>query len=258
MFNPYTRLPRVPVVRGRHEFVVERCRGRRVLHVGCVDSGLLEERYRAGELMHLRLSAVAAEVWGVDNDAEGIAFLQARGVPNLFHADAGAFSQHEALRGQVFDVIVATELIEHLANPGSFLEDVRALLQPGHTQLIVTVPNAFRIDTLLWMLRGIEFVHPDHNYWFSYSTLTHLLQKHQLQVNEVLVYSFYTGLRLNSTAPKIRQPAASLQRSRQQLASRPAYLGRKALATLLTSMNSFWGDGLIAVAGLADQGGMRG
>ncbi len=227
--------------------VLRRCVGKRVLHVGCVDSGLLAQRFRTGELLHQRLAGVAAELWGADSDCEGIAFLQGQGVPNLLVADAGCIGAVAQLQAQQLEVIVATELVEHLANPGLFLTSVQGLMTPT-TELIITVPNAFRLDTLLHMLRRVELVHPDHNYWFSYHTITTLLGKHGLHVKEMLVYSHYVGQVLPPVGPaQVARPATPPAR-RAFPTPKPGYLLRKAAATLLCRLNPFWGDGLVVVA----------
>lgn len=188
--NPYVRLPRVPMLSGRHDFIVDRCRGKRVLHLGCVDAGLLLERFQRGELLHQKLAVVAGELWGIDLDADGIAFLRRAGFDNLIVADVCQFNELEALRHKGFDVVLAPEVVEHLLNPGLFLEELRAFVGVRRAELIVSVPNAFRLATLRRLLGGVEYVHPDHNYWFSYHTITNLLRKCGFEVDEVWPYSF--------------------------------------------------------------------
>jgi hypothetical protein len=58
------------------------------------------------------------------------------------------------------------------------------------TILIVSVPNAFSTTNILNMLKGMEFVHPDHNYYFSYVTFNNILKKSNLFVKSFYVYSF--------------------------------------------------------------------
>lgn len=183
-------LPKVPRVHGRHAYVLARCAGKRVLHIGCVDSGILAERFARGELMHQRLAAVTTELWGVDVDGDGIAFLTASGVPNLIVADAAHVGEVPELTNRTFDVIVASELVEHLSNPGLFLDSVRRLMTPGRTELVLSVPNAFKYGTLAGLLRGHELVHPDHNCYFSYYTFGNLLRKHGFDVVDGAMYQF--------------------------------------------------------------------
>ena len=257
MLNWETKLPRARLVQGRQQSVVERCRGKRVLHLGCVDAGLLEERFEAGQLMHQKLAAVASDLWGVDVDADGIDFLRSRGFDQLVVADAAG--PVPALDGRTFDVIVASEVLEHLLNPGLFLDAVRGWMTPGETELIVTGPNAFRIDTLLSLLRGVEKVHPDHNYWFSYRTATNVLEKSGLEVTDVIMYSLQPHGLLPDVLRRGRHrrerdlPApGQVPASRPPLARRAlAYftsLPKRALATFLYGRSPFWGDGLILLA----------
>ncbi|MEZ4735130.1 MAG: methyltransferase domain-containing protein [Caldilineaceae bacterium] len=187
--NPYHKLPPTQLLHGRFDFLIEVSRGKRVLHLGCVDTGLLEERFRRGELLHQKLDAVATELWGMDINQTGIEFLQKAGFDRLFACDVEQIDQIDALRQQRFDVILASEIVEHLLNPGLFFTSIAKLMTPEHTRLIVTVPDAFRVSTLMWLTRGVEYVHPDHNFWFSYVTLNNLLQKTGYTTEAFYTYS---------------------------------------------------------------------
>lgn len=265
--NPYTPLPNVPLLRGRESIVLDKCKDKQVLHVGCVDTGLLHDRFAQGQLMHQKLQKVSNILWGMDINAEGIQFLQEKGFQNLFVADATELHTIESWRDVIFDVIVTSEVVEHLSNPGLFFESVKHIMKPGHTELIVTVPNAFRIDTLLWLLKGIEFNHPDHNYWFSYLTISNLVRKNGLAIREMYVYSFQSRLsgwkNIKEYAnPELLAPSASSERqiisrqSRLQGSLFRLVLGyfrtipKRLLVSYLYRKTPFWGDGLIVVCGL--------
>ena len=60
------KVPKINIVKGRIEFVLEKCKEKKVLHLGCVDEGMTKERIKDGILMHLQLIRVAKQVWGVD------------------------------------------------------------------------------------------------------------------------------------------------------------------------------------------------
>jgi len=262
--NPYIQLPKVPVVHGRQELILAKCRGKRVLHLGCVDAGLLRERFEAGELMHQKLAGVAGELWGVDIDEEGISFLRGQGFDNLVTGDICELDKIGGVQDRDFDVIVASEVVEHLLNPGLFLNSVKMIMAPRRTELIVTVPNAFRVGTLLSLLRGVEYVHPDHNYWFSYHTATNLLRKCGFDIAEVLVYSFQdAGLR-SSRPAGVRANGSHGGEDEAGPQPGPAHLPRRALAYLrslprrllvsaLYRTSAFWGDGIIVVARVPGQ-----
>lgn len=182
-------LPTAKLIRGRHPFIVDYCNGKKVLHIGCVDAGLMEERYNQNELLHQKLDKVASLLYGVDIDVDGIDFLKEKEFDNLFLADISDERQCSVLSGVEFDVIILSEVIEHLNNPGLMLESVKRLMN-NETSLLLSVPNAFSTANIWNMLKGIEYVHPDHNYYFSFVTFNNILNKSKLDIKESYVYSF--------------------------------------------------------------------
>lgn len=166
------------------------CRDRRVLHLGCTNWPYMDAPLRDGTLLHLQLQAVARELWGLDGDERGLAQLTAHGVPHLIRGD---IERLDALAlDTTFDVIVAGEIIEHLSNPGRFLDGVRHLMRDD-TILVVTTVNAYcaaRAVTYALAGRGgrQEPVHPDHVAYYSYSTLRHLLDRHGFVLGTTCFY----------------------------------------------------------------------
>jgi hypothetical protein len=251
--NPYIKLPKVPVVYGRQDTILARCQNKKVLHLGCVDEGYLHERFDRSELMHQRLAGVSKELWGVDINEEGIEYLRSVGFANLLAGDICTLEGLEALRNRSFDVIVASEVLEHLQNPGLFFDGVKKFMIPRETQLIVTVPNAFRIDNLLWLLRGVEYVHPDHHYWFSYYTARHLLEKNGFDIHSVMIYSFQRPgiLPPVSLTSGRRQTGGAGESGRSFWRQGRNYihsLPKRLICRFLIKRNPFWGDGIILVA----------
>jgi 2-polyprenyl-3-methyl-5-hydroxy-6-metoxy-1,4-benzoquinol methylase len=171
----------------RNEFLLTKSVGKKVLHLGCVDSGLLEMKIEQGQLLHLQLVNVASEVWGVDLDKEGLEYLCDRGINNLICGDVECLDKIEPLRGQKFDIIIAGELIEHLANPGMFLESCKIVMTPA-SELIITTPNALLYSRFLFALLGREAMHPDHVLLFTPTTLRTLLNKMGYEITEFYVY----------------------------------------------------------------------
>ena len=262
MLNSRIILPKVPLLHGRFDFLLSACERKSVLHLGCVDAGLYEQRYQHHELLHDKLKGVASELWGVDIDREGLNYLQERGFDHLIQADVSMIDQVETLQGKIFDVILASELIEHLRNPGLFLEAVKKLMVPKETKLIITLPNAFRITTLLGLLEGVEIVHPDHNYWFSYLTAKNTVEKSGFWIKELAAYTFLSSQLIPSSLQHVRNPSKSSitrlpadpPKSRVNIYQRSirffSNLPLRFLTNYLFSRTSFWGDGLILVCEL--------
>ncbi|HET9624036.1 MAG TPA: methyltransferase domain-containing protein [Kofleriaceae bacterium] len=179
------RLARTAAV-DRRAYILDACRGARVLHLGCVDHPFLAERLAAGTLLHAAIAEVASELWGVDLDAAGLETLRAANFTHLHAADIEHLA-NDARFDVRFDVIVAGEIVEHLTSPGAFLRQVPRLLAPGG-KLLVTVPSAQSIRLAANALRGVEVVHPDHKAYFSPHTLTALLAANALTVVDLKPY----------------------------------------------------------------------
>lgn len=178
----------------RIDFIKQRSAGRSVLHLGCTNHPYTQQSIDHGLLLHTDIGAVARELYGFDYDQEGIDTLAASGVGNLYQADLEKLD--EVPLDRTFDVIIAGEMIEHLSNPGLFLKGIQRFMNPD-TELVITTINAYGAHRFaMYGLRGNgglnEPVHPDHVYYFSYKTLTHLIDRAGLDVPEFFYYDIGT------------------------------------------------------------------
>lgn len=174
----------------RVEFIKEMCKGKKVLHLGCTNYPYTLQSLDDKSLLHFELLDATDQVYGFDLDQSGIDILQNAGVKNLYQADLENLDAVDL--DETFDVIVAGEMIEHLANPGLFLRGIRRFMNP-QTKLLITTINAYSgLRFWLYGLRGrqgeIEPVHPDHLAYYSYSTLKLLISRANLDVREFLFY----------------------------------------------------------------------
>jgi len=166
----------------RESFIVERCRDKRVLHLGCIGetNEPLEVRIRAireGWALHSRLTRVSGRIIGLDSDAVAVDHLRAIGNPEIFAVDAEDLSSSEVAGHGPFEVIVAGDIIEHLSCPGAFLDGARNVLADGG-ELIITCPNAFGLPNYLRFLAGRFHEGADHVLAFSRFSLSNLLRRH--------------------------------------------------------------------------------
>jgi predicted TPR repeat methyltransferase len=173
----------------RMDYIAELCRGKRVLHVGCADDPQTIEKLQRGTLLHGRLSEVAQTLHGIDSSGDAIESLSAAGFDNLAVADIEAVGVGRPFTGVAFDVVVAGEVIEHLSNPGLFLEGVKQYLRDGCSLLLTTV-NAYCAHRFLYtLLRGRESVNPDHTMYFSRCTLVELATRHRYAIEDLRFYA---------------------------------------------------------------------
>jgi hypothetical protein len=161
----------------REQFLVELCRGKRVLHFGFVDAPFSEERTRKGQLLHFRIRESAAFVHGTDVDEKSIAlYRQITGDMENSVLDIITPQSSLATFAKDFDVVLFGEVLEHLKNPGLALANLHQICEGNpKSKLCVTTPNAFSVACFLSAIRDYELVHPDHYYYFSPTTLRKLL-----------------------------------------------------------------------------------
>jgi 2-polyprenyl-3-methyl-5-hydroxy-6-metoxy-1,4-benzoquinol methylase len=174
----------------RVSYLEAACRDRRVLHLGCTNWPYTSEMLRHGSLLHTRLQAVARDLHGVDADQHGLDALAALGMRQLHRGDLEHL-EDVPLDG-TFDVIVAGEIIEHLANPGLFLRGVQRFLRRDSTLIITTVNAYCGFRMVQYALRGRggerEPVHPDHVAYYSYATLSKLVTRATLETRRFCFY----------------------------------------------------------------------
>jgi hypothetical protein len=175
------KFPKLKVINNREQFLKEYVAGKSVLHGGCVDSDLLEERKESQLFLHDILGQSAGKLVGVDVDRQGIEKMLQLGYRDVFYADLESWDYPGK-----FDVIVLGEIIEHIDNCGDFLHSVRKFCGPD-TEVIFTTPNNYYFLFWLYTLAGKESIHPDHNYLFSFHSIKSLLGKFGFRVRENIV-----------------------------------------------------------------------
>jgi hypothetical protein len=164
----------------RRTFIMERSRGKRVLHLGCIDWPFLERKIAEGSLLHADLVRVAESVVGFDSDEKGARLFAERGWPTI----VGDLEDMPEL--PEVDVVIAGEVIEHLANPGRFLASLASRC-PG-TEVVVTTPSAYAMKRWWRFLLGHEQVHPDHVAYYSPLTLRAILERYGYTILEERPY----------------------------------------------------------------------
>lgn len=178
----------------RIEYLKELCRGKKVLHLGCADYPYTEMAIKNKTHLHFELMDIARELYGFDYDQPGIDILAAHGVRNLYRADLEKLE--DVPLDERFEVIIAGEMIEHLSNPGLFLQGIKRFMNPN-SNLIITTINAYGgFRFFVYGMKGKggsnEPVHPDHVAYYSYSTLQLVVNRANLKVNKFAFYDVGT------------------------------------------------------------------
>ncbi|MBW2507311.1 MAG: class I SAM-dependent methyltransferase [Deltaproteobacteria bacterium] len=127
--------------------------GRRLLDVGCGDGQLLRSASEAGW-----------QALGIDLSGAAVGLCRKQGL------DAAEIDFHsERLDTRRFDVIVMSELIEHVPSPAKFLARAAALLD-SQGVLYLTTPN-FGSLARRALRESWSVIHPEHIGYFERSTL---------------------------------------------------------------------------------------
>jgi SAM-dependent methyltransferase len=217
----------------RIEFIVSRASGKSVVDLGFVDESRMVAKQALGNWLHAKVAQVAQSSVGIDSDTDGVQLARELGY-NAHAADCEDRKGLLALGLEPADIIIAGELLEHLDQPGRFLEAVKVLVKPGGT-LLITTPNACSMTNFLSSLMNREFVNPDHVSWFSWHTLQTLLGRHDWTMREVAYYGFPRVPVEDAGSPADRRRTRAFN-SYQRL-SAPLFRLRPTLA-----------DGIIAIA----------
>jgi SAM-dependent methyltransferase len=153
-----------------YQYLLRRVQGKRVLDLGCGEGYGVD-----------LLASRAAEAVGVDMAPEAIYHARATyRRPNLrfLHADIFALGLEDAS----FDLVCSLQVIEHLRDPGRFMEEARRVLSPGGMCLITT-PNRAIISS------GRDTpINPFHIFEFDHLQLREFMDKYYPRVEMLGVF----------------------------------------------------------------------
>ena len=172
----------------REEIIQKFIKNKNILDIGCV-SDKTESNYKFAGL-HKFLLKNTKNVLGIDINEKGVNYLKKKGY-NIIKGNAENFKLNKK-----FEVIVAGELIEHLSNPGLFLDTTNNHLKENGC-LILTTPNAFGLRYYLRRILNILNVNKDHVLWHDEKTIMQLLKRHQFKVIK-LKYTYDDYITINS------------------------------------------------------------
>lgn len=212
-FRNYTNYTRIEDVK-RLKFIqknIDKINNKKlkVLDIGCGNGNISNQ---LGELGHL--------VLGIDISEEAINVAKKKN--KLINVEFKAISAEELTVNEKFDVIVCSEVIEHLNNPELIIQALKKLLSEKGV-LIITVPNGFgprelimtkpmqwamRKNNLLWrivvMMKKImgykgTTVQSDaadltHVQFFSKKSLIKMISREKLNLKKFEVSNFLEGV----------------------------------------------------------------
>jgi hypothetical protein len=181
-------------IKNREMFILDKCKDKTVLHLGCCDSPYTNYKFSKEISLFQRIEKICKAQEGLDIDTKEIKNLHEMGYKNISFFDLN----HPQKIDFKPDVIVFADTLEHLMNLETALNSLKQLMH-DKTELIITVPNATMFSRMLGNFLGKIKEHPDHKVSFTYSALRQLVTFNSLRVNDI----FLAGeLNINHTYDK--------------------------------------------------------
>jgi SAM-dependent methyltransferase len=183
----------------RIDWILQRCRDRRVIDIGCVDHHV--GTHEAATWLHRAIAAVASFCVGVDIEPEGVAAMQAAGYQAVLHdvcKGPGPVADLDS-----FDVVVAGEVIEHLPAPQALFDFAAAVLRPGG-QLVISTPNPYAPHRVRAGQLGVAWENADHAVYAFPSGIVELGERTGFRLEE------YRTVRFPPVAAEVRRGLVKL------------------------------------------------
>lgn len=114
---------------GRDEKIARPFEGLRILDIGC-----------GGGLLCEPMSRLGATIVGVDPSQKNINTASVHAQEQELNVDYRAATAEELLaQGEMFDVVLNMEVVEHVADVDSFVADCAAMVKPGGLMVVATI-----------------------------------------------------------------------------------------------------------------------
>jgi SAM-dependent methyltransferase len=164
--------------RTRSSIVIEACRGKDVLDLGCVNHDA--KNARRDTWLHKCIVDVAKHVVGVDYLNDDVEKLRNEG----YDVIQGDVTKPLGIN-QTFDVIVIGNLIEHLSNFEGLFNNIQSLLKIDGVVIISTANPFYQEQYFFSALKGYIIVNPEHTCWIDPLNLSHLSSRFKFKVKNV-------------------------------------------------------------------------
>lgn len=142
--------------------------GRRVLDLGC-----------GGGFMVQALGRFAREAVGVDISENSIAYAKRQFSKHRFYAEPLSRFRE---RGEKFDFVFSSEVLEHVLDPRDFMETIRACVKDGGFAY-VSAPDAGHEAVPADLAGWTDICPPEHLQWFNIRNLAWLFAEYGFVVH---------------------------------------------------------------------------
>jgi hypothetical protein len=180
---PYDYHQEIP---NRVEFLTSLVKGKRVIHLGCLDHlPLIDEKIGRRQWLHKELTESAERCLGVDIDAEAKEYVEkTHGYKNIVLGDFTESVLPEIASAQ-WDYAILGEILEHIDNPVAYLNAIKRLYASNIREIVITVPNAWTQTAMRMANASAEIINSDHRYWFTPYTLAKVIVRAGMEIQDL-------------------------------------------------------------------------
>lgn len=170
-------------IKNRDTKLLEYCVWKKVLHIWACDSPFTKEKFNGecGPFLYREIDSVCSHQLGIDLDQESVDFLNSKksDLPNS-ETRCIDMNKFEDLN-YTPDVIIFGEVIEHLMNLEVAFSNLKKVMNKD-TILVISTPNSYCFEGIIWNIFWRESFHEDHKVYFSYGMLANFLRHNEIQV----------------------------------------------------------------------------
>ncbi len=172
--NKYILLPLLNTLKGKEHF--------KILDLGCGNGSIANKLIQLGY-----------DVYGIDASLSGIEIAKKTNPSRFFHLNLSTSDIPDEIMALNFDMIISTEVIEHLYSPDMFIElCTRILKNSEHQEIVLTTPYNGYLKNLLISIfdKWDHHLNPlwegGHIKFWSKKTITKLLNVHNIDVLNIV------------------------------------------------------------------------
>lgn len=174
----------------RDDYLIDITRAKKVIHLGFVDHlPLIDKKISEDRWLHKKLMNSCSKCYGIDINKEGIEYIQNKyKYEDLYALDIINDAIPSEILDTKIDYLLIPDVLEHIGNPVAFLSAIRERFKDSVEKIIITTPNAFRLNNFINSLKYVERINTDHRFWFTPYTLAKVVTDAGLKINTLDFY----------------------------------------------------------------------
>lgn len=180
----------------KSEYLKSLLSGKKIIDLGFTDHyPLIDERLKNNAWVHANYRNWSSEILGIDIDKKAVEYVKDKfNYNDIYCHDITSDDLLQPVLDKQWDYLIMSEVLEHIADPSSFLKKIKANYGNNISRLIITVPNAYGVITLRSVFKNVERINSDHKFWFTPYTLAKVVASAGLEVEEFCLCNSYYKL----------------------------------------------------------------